>query len=284
MNYNKRNVSRNRRPILWVAVSLILSACAGNQASFDVPPGTEDPLTPARASLASGNETQAIDRLTTFLRENPGSALVDEANFLLGRAHLAEKETDSRVLAADYFQRVLRDYPQSRFSCDAAYYLAVAYDNLSLPSQLDQDWTMKAIGAYRQFTTTCPDRSEVEVARKQMQVLEDRLAKKSYENGVLYLKMKVYDAAEVYFQKSIDDYPTSPYACRAATSLGEIHLRRQRWTEASNQLQKVVDTCPDQEVQGKARELLARARAGLAQVRPSVPDTSGAPDSASSPR
>jgi outer membrane protein assembly factor BamD len=273
-----------RRLVLSVAAALILAACAGNRPAFDIPPGGDDPLTPARAAIASGNETSAINRLTDFLRENPGSAYVDEATYLLGRAHLAEKETDSRVLAADYFQRVLRDYPQSRFACDAAYYLAVAYDNLSLPSQLDQDWTMKAIGAYRQFTTTCSDRAEVESAKKRMQELEDRLAKKAFENGVLYFKMKVYDAAEVYFKKAIDDYPVSPYACRAATSLGEIHLKRQRWTEASDQLQKVVDTCPDRDLQNRARELLARARAGLAENRPSVPDTSGAADSASTPK
>src|SRR5512147_1389442 len=94
--------------LLVLVASIYLSACAGSRQAFDVPPGTEDPLTPARAALASGSELSAINRLNDFLRDNPGSALVDEATYLLGRAHLASKDSDSRVLAADYFQRVLR--------------------------------------------------------------------------------------------------------------------------------------------------------------------------------
>jgi TolA-binding protein len=96
------------------------------------------------------------------------------------------------------------------------------------------------------------------------------------------MKMKLYDAAGIYFRKSLENYPESGYACLSAKGLGESLLRQRLWAEASEQLQKVIDTCPDPRIVSHARELLARAQEGLAQLS-APPDTSGAPDSANSP-
>ena len=111
-------------------------------------------------------------------------------------------------------------------------------------------------------------------AQSRVLSLNDRLAKKAYDNGVLYMKMKLYSAATIYFQKSLDDYPDSRWACRSALGLGEGHLRLRHWSDASNQLQKVVDTCRDPDVLSRARDLLGKARDGLAQNPPAAPDSS----------
>lgn len=256
-----------------------LGGCAGSRPEFAVPPAsTDDPLAPAKASLASGNELQAIDRLNRFLQENPGSVRVDEANFLLGLAYLEQKD---RVLAADYFQKVTRDFEGSVWARDAAYYLALSYDRLSRPSQLDQDWTDRAIGAYRVFIARHPDHEKVEEARARIAALEDRLAKKAYENGALYLRMRHWRAAEIYFRMVLDEHPQSAWACRAALGLGESFYHRSDWTSATEQLTRVVDTCPDHDIQSKAAKLLDRSRSELARQAPV--DTSGAADSASAP-
>jgi outer membrane protein assembly factor BamD len=262
-----------------VLAVFLFGGCAGSRPDFAVPPAsTDDPLAPAKGSLASGNELQAIERLNRFLQENPGSIHVDEANFLLGLAYLEQKD---RVLAADYFQKVTRDFEGSRWARDAAYWLAYSYDQLSRPSQLDQDWTDRAIGAYRVFIAKHPDHEKVDTARTRIVQLEDRLAKKSYENGALYLRMRHWRAAEIYFQQVLEDYPQSNWVCRAALGLGESFYRRSDWTSAAEQLTRVVDTCSDPEVREKAAELLDRSKTELARATPA--DTSGAPDSASAP-
>jgi outer membrane protein assembly factor BamD len=244
-----------------------------------VPPGAGDALSPSRAALAAGNEATAILKLTEYLKDNPGSALVDEANYLLGYAHLAQ---GSRVLAADCFQRVLQDYPQSRFSPDACYHLALAYDGLARPSQLDQDWTEKAIGAYRGFLIRYPDRSEAARARERIQVMEDRLARKNYENGVLYLRMRAPEAARLYFELVLEDHPESSWACRASLGLGESLLSLHRWAEAAGRLQAVVDSCSG-DTQARARGFLGRAREMAAVSKASPPDSSAAADSVAAP-
>lgn len=264
-----------------LAAGLLLAGCAGPRSTFVIPPGpgVGDALSPARAALAAGNETTAILKLTDYLRDNPGSALVDEANYLLGLAHLGEK---SRVLAADSFQRVLQDYPQSRFSADACYYLAVAYDGLARPSQLDQDWTGKAIGAYRGFVTRYPGRPEVAAAQERIQALEDRLARKDYENGALYMKMRSPEAARLYFQLVVERHPQSVWACRASLGIGESLASQRRWAEAAERLQGVVDSCSG-ETQARARGLLARARELAGEPGALAPGSSAAADSATTP-
>jgi outer membrane protein assembly factor BamD len=262
-----------------LAAGLLLAGCAGPRSTFVIPPGAGDALTPARAALAGGNETSAILKLTEYLKDNPGAALVDEANYLLGYANLAQ---GSRVLAADSFQRVLQDYPQSRFSAEACYQLAVSYDGLARPSQLDQDWTQKAIGAYQGFITRYPERPEVSKAQERIRVLEDRLARKEYENGVLYLKMRAPEAARLYFQMVLDDHPQSSFACRASLGLGESLLALRRWAEAADRLQAVADSCSG-EPAAQARGFLPRARGMAAATRASIPDSAAAADTVATP-
>lgn len=253
-----------------------LAGCAGSRPEFSVPPVGNDPLSPARAALAGGNELSAVEKLNRFLQENPGSALIDEANFLLGRAYLAQKD---RVLAADYFQKVTRDFPESRFAADSAYWLAVSYDQLSRPSQLDQDWTDRAIGAYRLFAGRYPDHPEAARADERVAALTDRLAQKSYENAELYLKMHLPTSAEVYFNRVLTDFPETKWACRASLGLGEVKMKKHRWREAAEQLQQVQTTCHDAEIQQRAARLLEKVRGEVARLGPAAADTSGAADS-----
>ena len=148
---------------LACVVGLASLGCAGPRQSFDVPSGPADPLSSGRAAVAEENYQRAVLKLNNFLKENPGSALLDEATYLLGRAYLGIKD---RVQAADYFQRVLRDFQGSRFCPDAAWYLAVSYDGLSKGSQLDQDWTERAMSAYGTFLVQYPDHAHVAEARE----------------------------------------------------------------------------------------------------------------------
>ena len=262
-----------------------VGGCSSSKPDFSIPPtATDDPLAQAKASLASGNEVQAIERLTKFLEQNPGSIHVDEANYLLGQAYLKQKD---RVLAADYFQKVTRDFPQSPLAGESSYYLAVSYDNLSRPAALDQDWTERAIGAYRIFQGRYPGHARVAEAAARIQILEDRLAQKSYETGALYLRMNRAASAEIYFQRVLEQFPQSSWSCRASIGLGETYRKRGLWQQAVTQLQAALDACPDGPSNGHARELLNEARQEVSRLpapTPAAPaDSTGPPDSTSAP-
>jgi len=286
---------RNSRTRTWLSRILalgvilllpgLLGGCATSQPDFAIPPtSTDDPLAQAKASLASGNELQASERLTKFLEQNPGSIHVDEANYLLGQAHLGMKDP---VLASDYFQKVTRDFPTSSLAGESSYYLAVCYDRLSRPSALDQDWTERAIGAYRLFQVKYPEHARAADALARIVVLEDRLAQKSYETGTLYLKMGRPVSAEVYFRRVLDEFPQSSYACRASIGLGQAFMKRFQWEQAAVQLQQAVDACPEQPSASRARELLEETREVIRRAPAPSPavaaDSTVAPDSTSAP-
>ncbi len=288
------HASCNRSPLYITrirvfGVLLLLMAsllgCATSQPDFAIPPtSTDDPLAQAKASLASGNELQASERLTKFLEQNPGSIHVDEANYLLGQAHLGLKDP---VLAADYFQKVTRDFPTSPLAGESSYYLAVSYDKLSRPAALDQDWTERAIGAYRLFQAKYPEHARAAEATARVTELEDRLAQKAYETGALYLKMNRSLSAEVYFQRVLEQFPQSSFACRASIGLGETYMKRSQWEQAATQLQLAVAACPEAASAKRARELLDETRevnsrsAVLPAINPA--DSTAAPDSTSAP-
>ena len=283
-----RTSVRHRSFLVHVAALsflLGLGGCATSKPDFVIPPSTtDDPLAQAKASLASGNEIQATERLTKFLEQNPGSIHVDEANYLLGQAYLEQKD---RVLAADYFQKVTRDFPQSPLAGESSYYLAVSYDHLSRPASLDQDWTERAIGAYRIFQVKYPDHPRVAEAGARILALEDRLAQKAYDTGALYLKMNRAASAEIYFQRVIEQFPNSSWACRSSVGLGEGYLKRAMWEKAVPQLQAAIDACPAGSSNERAVKLLAEAREGLARLPAPTTDVSAdsaaAPDTASAP-
>lgn len=261
--------------------------CAGSRPAFEAPPGPGDPLLSSRAAVAEENYQRAVLRLNNFLRENPGSALLDEANFLLGRAYLGIKD---RVQAADYFQRVLRDFQGSRFCPDAAWYLAVSYDGLAKGSQLDQDWTERAMSAYGTFLVQYPDHARVPEARIRIHALDDRVAMKSIEAAELYERLHAWESARIYYQKVIDEHPLSGHLCRARIGLGSCYLRLRQYEEAVTVLEAAQPECGGGSNSGDARKIsdfLTRAREGAARApapRADVPaDSLGTPpDSASS--
>ena len=232
---------------------------------------TDDPLAQPKADLAGGSSLKATERLTKFLQENPGSIHVDEANYLLGLAYLDQKD---RVLAADYFQKVTRDFPQSPLAPESSYYLALSYDQLSRPSSLDQDWTERAIGSYRLFLAKYPQHARVPEVEARIHTLEDRLAQKLFDNGALYLRMGRPTSAEVYFQRVIEQYSQSSDSCKAATGLGQTYMKRRRWQEAVTQFEQVVDSCPDTDA----------AKKGAISSRSPAPRSAAWPPSRPRPR
>lgn len=253
--------------------AFVCAGCAGSHEAIQVPPGLGDALSASRAAVAGKNYQQAVTRLLEFLRENPGSSLVDEANFLLGQSYLGIKD---RVQAADYFQRIQRDFPESRFGPDAAYYLAVSYDGLARGSQFDQDWTDRALTAYGSFLVNNPDHPKVPVARERIRALDDRLARKSLEAANLYMRMRAWESARIYYQKVVDEHPLSSLLCEARLGLATTTIRLLRYDEAVAILEAMQPDCRSAGEQRKIAELLERARTGPVGPSAGVADSAHA--------
>ena len=153
-----------------------------------------------------GDYTLAVEALAPFGTSGSGSALVDEAVYLMGMAHLRMK--DFAGAQAD-FERLLRDYPESDSAASASYRVGEALWGQSRGPDFDQDFTVKALEQWLNFRRDHPEHWLAPVATRDIAKARARLATKLYRTGDLYVKLKEYESARGYFRDVLTNYSES---------------------------------------------------------------------------
>ena len=183
-----------------------------------------------------------------------GSSLVDSAQFMLGMSHLKLKEY---LLAANAFEELYRRFPRSPLVPDAMYMIGDCYWRLSPKYSLDQEYTNKALDALQAFIDYFPDYTErVREAQDLIEACREKLAHKEYANGVIYLKMKDYGAAVIYFQSVVDMYYDTDWAPRSAYNLGVSYASNEMFEEAEEAYRIYIVKYPDHPLRSKAESSL----------------------------
>jgi outer membrane protein assembly factor BamD len=201
-------------------------------------------------AYAEGRYLEAIDGLDFFTLNYSGSTLVDSAQFLLGEAHFKQ---DEFLLAADAYGELVRRFPKSALVGEAMYQQGVSYWKLSPDFSLDQEYTQKAIDALQAFIDYFPERTErVKDTQHLIEVCRDKLAHKQYDSGRIYLVMKDYKAAALYFQQVMDKYYDSQWAACAAFQIGATLKGQDKPTEAADAFRAYITKYPTHEWVKKA--------------------------------
>jgi len=236
-----------------VLICLLGAGCGGHHAG----PPPESPavrLEYARSLLERGSYYDAITELTAFTAENPGSGLLDTALFYLGEAYLGRREY---AMAAAEFERLLREFPGSGHAPAARYSLGVAYDEQSLSAELDPTMTERAIEQFGIFLRLHPENEHVPEARERLEGLRAKMAKKTYLNGRLYVKLKQPEAARFYFDIVVAEYPESPWAPKALYEGARAFEMEGNSTAAIGRYKELIRIHPLSEEAGQAKERLA---------------------------
>jgi outer membrane protein assembly factor BamD len=207
---------------------------------------------------------KAIDGFQKVIYNFSGASMVDSAQYFLAMSYY---EQDDYFLAAAEFERLVNNYPGSRFVDDGQYMAGLCFYKSSPGSYgLDQDELKRAIGALEDFVTDNPESELADDAQAAIKDAKERLAKKRYENGRMYFRLKYYDAAGIYFQTVIDEHTDSKWAARALYFMGEIEYNQKRYPEAKSKLDNFLVVYPDHEFAEKARKKLAKIEKNLAKV------------------
>jgi outer membrane protein assembly factor BamD len=209
----------------------------------------EDRYILARSLLDKGDCTDAVEEFQKVIFNFPGSDYVDEAEFGLGEAHYCVKEY---ALAASQFRRIIRDYPLSPLADDAYFMLGMCYYEQSLSPSLDQEFTRKAIEAFQKLLEEYPESERLDEAREKLKHSEDKLAKKDFETGRLYMRLEYYQAALAYFEYVLIQYPQSKWAAEAQYGIGRAYEKQENSSQALAAYQKVVTDYPTANVSEKA--------------------------------
>ena len=147
---------RMRRPIFGALLLLGLGCSYAGQSKPGGAP--EDDFAAAKAEYESGHYFDAVQKLEQFIDQHPGSVLVDQAIFTLGKAYEAQKDW---VMAATQFERLVRDFPESRSTCDAEFLLGRSYWRQSRNAPYDQSETRRALDQLKRYTGRCPDHASL---------------------------------------------------------------------------------------------------------------------------
>jgi len=241
----------------------LLAGCAASVPEGGI--GAEADFQRGKQLFEDRRYLQAVQVLETFRNEHPGSDLVDDAIFLLGKAH---QKLDENLLAREEFDRLLRDFPQSELREEAQYERAMSWMEDARPPALDPEPTQSALEAFRAYLRNYPNGAHLEEAEKNIRVCLDRLAVKAYLNGETYLRLRQPQAARIYFEKSLStlsDFSRAGDAmmglARVAEMLGEEEQARAAYTQLLNYAspERVQNDKRLRELRARAEEALSRS-------------------------
>ncbi len=192
----------HRLTAICAGIVLILAACA----SSPDPPSIEGKETVAwaRSMLDRGKNNVAADELEKLVLNFPDKDFSDEAQFLLGKAHIAMKEY---ILAENAFRMLLNSYPGSRYRDDAEFGIAICYVRQAPKYQLDQTATLSGVRTLEMFIEDHPGSALISDALGELRECKDRLARKILDAGKFYLKRGRANSARVYFDRVREEHP-----------------------------------------------------------------------------
>jgi outer membrane protein assembly factor BamD len=244
-----------RLPLLAFALlALVAAGCAGTNRPL-APASPQDQLRMAKLRYEQNDYTEAIALLTGYIQYHADAPDLDEAHFLLGMTHVHRKEWP---LAAGEFVTVTSDYPDSPRLPDAHYWLGLSYWRQARPAVYDQDPTRRALAQWQRFLNLYPDHPKAAEARALQLEGRARLAEKSVRNGKLYLVLKQYKPALVYFDEVLRDYADTRWVDWARVGRGEALRGQGKTAEARAALDAALPGLKDAEARERARELLEK--------------------------
>jgi outer membrane protein assembly factor BamD len=194
------------------------------------------------AELRARHWTEAAAALERFVLVHPNHPRVQEARFRIGESYQGRREW---VTAALEFNRLAAEYPAGAWADDARYEVCRSYYELSLPPQLDQEYTRTAIAHCESLIAFYPESDFAPRGREIITELLNRLAEKEFRTGEGYVRRRALDSAVIYFEAVAREFPTTPWAPRALLRLVETYDRLGYEPESRSARDRLLREYPD---------------------------------------
>ena len=146
-----------------------------------------------------------LDEIRPIIR---GTAEAELAEFTLAYCYYYQKQY---ILSAHHFEEFVRIYGRSEYMVEATYMHAHSLYLQSPDYQLDQTVTYEAILSMQNFIDRYPSSEYSKEADQIIDLLQQKLERKAFEQCRLYFKLRQYKSALVIYDNFKDDYPDSKY-------------------------------------------------------------------------
>lgn len=221
----------------------------------------------AKSQYDEENWSQAADAFETVVSIGRGTDLGQEAQFLLAESYYNGKRY---LIAASEYERYATFYPRSERRQIVDFKAALSYYHMSPRYKLDQTYTRQAIERFRLFNSRYPDADRVAEASEYIDELRNKLARKQFEAAEFYKRTERFNAAIVYHDLVIDNYPESDWAEEALVEKIESYIlyaddsvpsrQLERYNEAISSYETYLQLFPQGENRSRAEDLYDEAR------------------------
>jgi outer membrane protein assembly factor BamD len=199
---------------------------------------------------------RAQEEFNTILLRGRHTDLADDAQFYLGESYFLNKEY---LLAISEYERLVRQMIYSPFVEKARYRICESYTELSPKYYHDQEYTVRAIDKLQEFIEDYPNSEYVDDATQSIKKLRNKLARKVYESGILYIKMEEYNSAINYFEDLLETYYDTKWADPSRLKIVEVHIKAGDVEKAKDYLNQNGAKFKDQDLLNKAEDLVSKA-------------------------
>jgi len=164
--------------------------------------------TKAKEYYEEGQFVKSTEILAQILPRYRATEEAEDLNMMNAHSFYGMKDY---ISAGSYFMAYIEQYPFGKYAEEATYMAALCDYNLAPRSELDQENTKTAIEGFNYFLNRFPNSSRVDVCKKLINELEEKLVEKSYLSAKLYYDMKQYKAAIVALNNSLKEYTDTKY-------------------------------------------------------------------------
>ena len=199
---------------------------------------------------------KATEYFQQIVFNHPGETIVDTAQYYLAMSYVGSR---SWVLAEAEFNRLAINYPSSPYFQHALFMKTnCLFESVPKHYGLDQSDLENVIKQLEDFIVDYPESELLTQARDLLSVARTRLARKTWEGGVVYSRMGLFEPARIYFQKVIDDYTDTPFAADASFGLAEIDFKTKKFADARTKFTNFRTVFPDHKLVVKAGDYIAK--------------------------
>lgn len=254
-------------------LSISLSSCGGGQSARLAT--AEEQFDRAKKRYDDKDYFRSAEEFQKVVYNFPGSQLVDTAQYFLSMSYMIDKQYE---LAAVEFGRLIKNYPRSPYAVECRYRIGHCFFKAA-PGHygLDQTEVTRSIRLLEDFMLDYPESEFVTEAQASILSANTRLAQKTFSNGMVYMHMRVFTAAEKYFQLVIDMYGNTSYAADALYRMAEARYKLREWDKAAQSANSFVALYPQHKEAEKAMKLIGKIEKDRAKYEPpakndSIPD------------
>ncbi len=183
--------------------------------------GFEKSFRIALEKYRKSNYSEAITDFNKIILNYGGESGIDSAQFLIAESHFNLEEFYS---ASYEFIRLTENFPESKLVEDSYFKDALCYYKLSPRYTLDQKETFTAISKFQLYLDLYPQGKHSQTVSDYIKELREKLARKEFEAGDLYLRLDQPRAAKVYFNEIIDNYYDTSYYISALERISRAYL------------------------------------------------------------